>query len=176
MILQLKRTPGIYLVGFMGCGKSTIGRMLAQSLGWPFGDLDEDIERAEQLTIPEIFERFGEADFRRRETEALKRRIRSVQAGKPLVLALGGGAFTIPENVKLVKDNGISIWIDAPLALVKKRVANCSHRPLARDPEQFERLYLERRPSYAQADYRVELQEDDSRQACDAILRLPIFH
>src|SRR5207244_9786329 len=101
MILKLKRTPGIYLVGFMGCGKSTIGRALAEELGWSFCDLDDDIERREGLTISEIFDIRGEAAFREAESAALQERIRTVVRGQPQVISLGGGAFVSAENFDL---------------------------------------------------------------------------
>src|SRR5262249_42678239 len=93
MILKLKRSPGIYLVGFMGSGKSTIGRALADELGWNFGDLDADIEERSQSTISEIFDTHGETAFRVLETAALRDRVRIVESGRPHVISLGGGAF-----------------------------------------------------------------------------------
>src|SRR5712675_109082 len=78
MLLKLKRTPGIYLVGFMGCGKSTVGRALADELGWYFSDLDEDIEQGAGTTIAQIFDTRGEAAFREMETESLRKRIHTV--------------------------------------------------------------------------------------------------
>src|SRR6185295_16056948 len=93
MILKLKRTPGIFLVGFMGSGKSTVGRVLAEELGWGFADLDEDIEKREGMAIAEIFDSRGEAEFRKAETAALRERVRMVEGGRPWVIALGGGAF-----------------------------------------------------------------------------------
>src|SRR5579863_4136850 len=96
MILKLKRTPGIYLVGFMACGKTTVGRALADELGWNFSDLDEEIESRAQSTVPQIFDTLGEAVFREMETVALRERVRNVQSGQPHVIALGGGAFLTP--------------------------------------------------------------------------------
>ena len=113
MILKLKRTPGIYLTGFMGCGKTTVGRALADALGWMFADLDQEIEAREKITIAEIFDTHGEAAFRELETAALKDRIRTVQYGRPQVIALGGGAFLNEENFELVSNNGVSVWLDA---------------------------------------------------------------
>ena len=81
MILKLKLTPGIYLVGFMGCGKTTVGQALADELGWSFFDLDEDIEKAAGCSIASIFDTRGEAAFREMETAALKKRIASVRMG-----------------------------------------------------------------------------------------------
>jgi shikimate kinase len=90
MILKLKRTPGIYLVGFMGCGKTTIGRLLARRIGWHFADLDLDIENAHGGTVQQIFAEHGEPHFRQLEHSALKQRVREVERGKPSVIALGG--------------------------------------------------------------------------------------
>ena len=99
MILKLKRTPGLYLVGFMGSGKSTVGRSLAKSLGWRFADLDEDIESREQMPITEIFEKRGEDDFRRAEHDALKRRISDVARGVPWVIAVWAAAVLLRRAI-----------------------------------------------------------------------------
>src|ERR1700681_758150 len=102
MILKLKRTPGIYLVGFMASGKTTIGRMLADELGWSFADLDEDIEAAEGRAIADIFDSDGEEDFRKIERSAIQKRVNEVGHGKPMVVALGGGAFAQESNHALL--------------------------------------------------------------------------
>src|SRR5581483_5153866 len=141
MILKLKRTPGIYLVGFMGCGKSTVGRMLAEKIGWRFADIDEDVEAAAKTTISELFATRGEAEFRSVEAEAIRQRVRKIQAGHPMVIAVGGGAFTVPETIELLQNNGVTIWLDMAFPIVRKRVELATHRPLARDPQQFEDLY-----------------------------------
>jgi shikimate kinase len=175
MILKLKRTPGIYLVGFMGSGKTTVGRLLSSHLGWSFADLDHDIEAVAGMTIPEIFESQGEEEFRRAETAALKKRVEKICCGKPTVLALGGGAFARPENVDLIAPHGVSIWLDLPLEILKQRVAHSSHRPLARDPARFESLYWTRREAYARADYRIDVPVDDSSYAVEQILKLGLM-
>ena len=175
MNLKLKRTPGIYIVGFMGSGKSTVGRYLADEIGWRFADLDEDIEREQQQAISELFATAGEEEFRRLESEAILRRIQTIKRGMPTVLALGGGAFCREHNIEVLKDNGITLWIDTDFAVMRKRVEGSSHRPLARDPQRFEKLYQERRCLYAQAEYRVEMTEDNSRAAVAKILELPFW-
>ncbi len=175
MILKLKRTPGIYLVGFMGSGKSTVGRALARHLGWRFADLDDDIESRERLTIPEIFDQRGESEFRRVEQEALAFRVKDIARGIPWVVAVGGGCFAQPSNFDLIQNHGISIWLDAPLELVRSRVAHSSHRPLARDPEKFEELFSLRKEAYAKADYRIAIGHNGSEGALDEILKLAIF-
>lgn len=175
MDLRLKRTPGIYLVGFMAAGKTTVGRLLAARLGWPFADIDDDIEAAERTSIPEIFSTRGEQEFRRLESEAIRARVRAISSGDPCVLALGGGAFTRPENRDLIGNHGISVWLDCPFPLAEKRVALADNRPLARDPERFAALYRERAAAYACADFRIPVENDDPQQAVQAILDLPIF-
>ena len=109
MILKLKRTPGIYLVGFMASGKSTIGRLLADRIGWHFADMDEEIEAARDMRISRIFEAYGEAEFRRIEHAAMRARVKAIESGRPTVIALGGGAFVQPENYALLENNGITI-------------------------------------------------------------------
>src|SRR5690348_16837440 len=107
MNLKLKRTPGIYLVGFMGSGKTTVGRHLADRLGWSFFDTDAEIEKAEKTTIAEIFDHRGEPEFRRIETEVLREHVRWIERGRPAVLALGGGAFAQEDNRVLLSDSGV---------------------------------------------------------------------
>lgn len=175
MILKLKRTPGIWLVGFMGSGKTTVGRGLAKALGWRFADLDEDIESREQSSIPEIFQRVGEEGFRRIESEALKKRVLDVARGVPWVIAVGGGCFMREDNVELIRNHGVSVWLDASLEVAKSRVAHASHRPLALDPQKFEELYHTRRSAYERAEFRVEVGPSGSQGAVEEILKLPIF-
>jgi shikimate kinase len=175
MNLRLKRTPGIYLVGFMGSGKTTIGRLLAQRLGWKFADLDDEIEAAFSVTIAEIFATRGEPEFRRMEAEMLRHHVRSIERGRPHVLALGGGAFAQPENRELALQNGIAFWLDCPFETVERRVAPTSHRPLARDPQRFAALYHERRAVYALADVRIAIESDDPAVAVEAIAGHPIL-
>src|SRR5579864_5479674 len=141
MILKLKRTPGIYLVGFMASGKTTIGRLLADELGWSFADLDEDIEAAQGRSIAEIFDADGEDKFRGVEHAAIQKRVREVERGKPMVVALGGGAFAQEMNHALLEDNGVTIWLDCPFSKVCARVEGTQHRPLARDAGKFQQLY-----------------------------------
>jgi shikimate kinase len=174
MILKLKRTPGLYLVGFMACGKTTTGRILADELGWHFGDLDHDIESDQKMKISDIFDTLGEDAFRDMETAAIHRRVRAVERGRPTVLALGGGAFIRDQNLKLLTDHGVTIWIDCAFDLIHDRVSQSAHRPLARDTEKLRGLYEQRRDVYARAEYRVET-HGDSAAVAKAILELPIF-
>src|SRR5262249_5737439 len=141
MILKLKRTPGIYLVGFMGSGKSTVGQVLAAQLGWHFLDLDDEIERVQGATISEIFDQKGEPPSREVESAALRDCVRTIQRGRPQVVSLGGGAFLNPQNCDLLIHNGVTIWLDCPLDVIERRVGADGHRPLARDPERLRGLY-----------------------------------
>jgi shikimate kinase len=175
MILKLKQTPGIYLVGFMGCGKSTVGSALADELGWSFFDLDCEIEKAAGASVAEIFDHRGEAEFRALETEALKKRVYNVRTGRPQVIALGGGALTIEENFALASNHGVTIWLDAPLEVIQPRIAAETHRPLARDPQRFQELFEVRRECYARADYRIEIIAQDPAAVVASILALPLF-
>ena len=176
MNLVLKRTPGIYLVGFMASGKTTVGRHLAQRMGWNFFDLDSEIENAEKMAIAEIFESRGESEFRRIEREILRQHLRWIERGRPAILALGGGAFTIGENRALLAGNGLSIWLDCPFDVVARRVAAQPHaavRPLARDLEKFAALFESRRALYQLADVHICHAADDPEHAVDAILKHP---
>ena len=159
----------------MATGKSTVGRVLASELGWRFSDLDSEIEGEQQTTIAQIFERHGEAAFRALETDAIRKKVRQIQSGHPYVLALGGGAFLQPDNWELVKNNGITVWLDCSLERINQRLVGNTTRPLAADPERVARLLEERRPFYARADYRVEADCDDAGQISRRILDLPIF-
>jgi shikimate kinase len=175
MILKLKRTPGIFLVGFMGCGKSVVGRALAGELGWGFFDLDDEIERREGLPIAEIFEMRGEVAFRQAENAALRERIKAVETGRPQVISLGGGTFLPDENFDLISNHGVTVWLDPPLEVIFRRIANFNHRPLARDPERLRELYETRRSGYARADYHLEITSDDVVANVGMIMDLPLF-
>ena len=175
MLLKLKRTPGLYLVGFMGSGKSAVGRLLADELGWSFADIDEDIETSQGVSIAEIFDARGEEEFRRIEQEALRNRLQDVERGKPMVLALGGGAFVDPLNQKMLEERGVTLWLDCPFPRICARIEGQTHRPLARDPEKFQRLYNDRRDLYSKAEHRIEADTDDPASIVAQILKLPIF-
>jgi shikimate kinase len=175
MNLRLKRTPGIYVVGFMGAGKSTVGRHLARRLGWSFFDLDDEIEAAERTTIAQLFAARGEAEFRRIESGMLGQHASWISRGRPAVLALGGGAYTVPANRETLAGNGITVWLDCPFETVARRVAKATHRPLARDPQAFAALYHARRACYELADIHVPVESDDPETTVASILAHPIL-
>jgi shikimate kinase len=172
---RLKRAPGVYLAGFMASGKTTVARVLADRLGWNFIDLDAEIEAAENATIAQLFETRGESEFRRIETEALRKIMHKIERGMPSVVALGGGSFVQPDNVKLLESHGISIWLDCRFETIESRIINdADARPLARDREQFRQLYEERRAAYELATFRNDANCEVER-AVDSILALPCW-
>lgn len=152
---HLKIDRPIALVGLMGAGKTTVGRRLAAALQLPFVDADAEIERAARLTVAEIFELHGEAEFRRGERGVIARLLND----PPHVLATGGGAFIDPATRALVKEKAISVWLKAPLEVLMRRVEKRETRPLLKngDPEATMRKLMEDRyPIYAEADLTVE--------------------
>lgn len=175
MILKLKRTPGIYVVGFMASGKSTVGRHLAHRLGWNFFDTDDEIESAEKMAIAEIFTTRGEEEFRRIEAAIIRQHVRWIERGRPAVLALGGGAFVEPANRQVLSENGVSVWLDCPFEIVQRRIAKTTHRPLAQDPQKFAELYEARRGAYGSAEICVKIESDDPEVTVESIMDHPLF-
>lgn len=156
MHIKLKGAPGIFIVGFMGCGKSTTGRALSRGIGWPFVDLDDEIERRAGKSIPAVFDEDGEDGFRDHEHEAVKEQAERVRRGLPRVVALGGGTFAFARNRRALENAGVSIWLDADAETLWRRISGQDHRPLARDRKAYADLLASRRPAYAQADFRVD--------------------
>lgn len=152
----------IILIGFMGAGKTSVGRALSRRLGWPFEDLDDHIQSREGRNIEEIFRDSGEPHFRRVEHQSL-RDLLSAQQPSSRILALGGGAFVQPENQELiVASGGSTVFLDAPIDELWHRCqAEEAARPLRRDLEQFRQLYEQRRPCYLRASLRVETSGKD---------------
>jgi len=148
----------VFLVGFMGAGKTSIGRELGKYLGWRFEDLDDRIRAREGRTIPEIFAQSGEAVFRRSELAALRELLEEATSGAPLIAALGGGAFVQPEIASLLEPaNCVTIFLDAPVEELWRRCgADAVERPLRRDAGEFRQLYEARRPRYLQAKKRMD--------------------
>ena len=148
----------IVLVGFMGSGKSTVGRLTAEGLHATFVDLDEEIAALEGRTIPEIFETRGEAVFRTVETAALKRALQK----HDVVIAAGGGLFSEPVNRELIRAGGASsVFLDVPWEILAGRIGRDDPgRPLWTDPEAAEALFRRRREDYGKADVRIEVTQD----------------
>ena len=149
----------IYIVGFMGAGKTVAGRALAERLAFPFLDLDELIESAEAMPLRQIFAEKGEAYFRRREREIL----RSTQNLDHGVISTGGGTFTFEENIQFVLAHGFSFYLSAPLALLRQRIgAKAADRPMYRDEEAFAQLYQHRLRYYKMSDITIEVRAEES--------------
>ena len=169
---RLTRT--LVFVGMMGSGKTAIGRSLAARLGVEFVDSDAEIERAADRSIAEIFSRDGEAFFRDRETEVLKRLL----DGAPKVVSTGGGAFLSERNREAIAATGLSIWLDASLGTLWERVRHKDTRPLLRteNPKAtLATLYQDRTPIYALAAQRVKINanasiEETTDQVIDLLL------
>ena len=145
----------VVLVGLMGVGKSTVGRRLAVRLGVPFVDSDEEIEDAAGYSAAEIFERFGERDFR----DGERRLVARLVEGEIRVIATGGGAFVDANTRRLLNERAITVWLDAPVDILAERTARRDTRPLLRngDPKAvLQKLAEERRPSYAEAHIHVK--------------------
>ena len=160
----------------MGCGKTTVGSLLARQLGWRFEDLDTRIEERTGLTIPAIFEQMGEPAFRRIESEQLETILgHAAESREPLILALGGGTYAQPGTAERLRAAGaVVIWLDCPVELLLARCATMTNRPLFRDEPSFRSLLAARLPFYAQADHRVSGGDEPAR-IVECVLALPAF-
>lgn len=168
-LLAALGSRSVVLVGMMGAGKSSIGRRLALRLGLPFVDADAKIEEAAQMTIPDIFETYGEPDFRSAEARVIARLLES----GPQVLATGGGAFMNPETRAAISAKGVSFWLKADLEVLLRRLKRRSDRPLLQteDPAAtVQRLMEERYPIYAQADVTIHSREVAHEKIVDEIV------
>jgi shikimate kinase len=170
MDLAKRLDQPVVLVGLMGVGKSTVGRRLAKRLGLPFVDSDSAIEDAAGYTAAEMFERYGEQDFRDGERRLVARLI----DGEIRVIATGGGAYVDARTRQLLNERAITVWLDAPVDILAERTARRDTRPLLKngDPKgTLERLAEERRPSYAEAHIHVKSGDGAHRDVVDAIIQ-----
>jgi shikimate kinase len=158
------RIDKLYLVGFMGAGKTTTGRVLGRRLGWQVLDVDECIERREGRRVAAIFAREGEAYFRHVERQVLH----ELLPRRNVIIASGGGTFVDPENRTLMLADGGVAWLDVPLSSVIERVPADGRRPLAADREQMKQLFERRQMAYSQAHVRI----DASRPMPEVVERL----
>jgi shikimate kinase len=165
------RSNAVFLVGFMGAGKSSVGRALAQRLNWIFEDLDDRIERREGRTVAEIFGDSGEAEFRRAERAALMQLLEEQRGGVAGIVALGGGAFVQKDNAALLKAAGVpTVFLDAAVEELWRRCCaqasqSGAERPLLKSEAQFRKLHASRRGSYLKASLKV----DTGSRAVEAI-------
>lgn len=142
----------ITLVGFMGAGKTTAGKELARLLDIPFKDLDDEIEQREGKSIADIFIEHGERYFRSKEWDVLFRLERGDR-----VLSIGGGAFTIDDNINLIKSRSKTVWLDCPIEICLERCAHAkSKRPVLSDPVEMAHLYKHRLAYYRRAEFKVD--------------------
>src|SRR6266481_8993830 len=149
----------IYFVGFMGAGKTTVGRELSARIGAPFFDLDELIESAENVSIKEVFAQHGEPYFRKRERDVL----RSTRHLDSAVVATGGGTFTFDENIQFIQSEGLSVYLSAPYALLRARIGDkAAERPLFRDDMATHELFASRIRYYKAADVTIEVREEET--------------
>ena len=149
----------VYLIGFMGAGKTTIGRELASRLDIPFFDLDELIESSENMSVKEIFAAQGEPYFRKRERDLL----RATKHLERAVIATGGGTFTFEENIQFIKSEGLSVYLSAPYAVLRTRVGDkAAERPLFRDDVSAHELYASRIRFYRMSDLTIEIREEET--------------
>ena len=158
------RADKVYLVGFMGAGKSTVAHALATRLGWSAEDLDARIEASEGRSIAQIFSQDGEAYFRQIEQAALRELIPPRRA----VVATGGGTFADPANRQIIASDGVSVWLDVSLDTAVRRLPPHGTRPLAGESEQLLALWNARRPAYTLA----ELYIDADRSLDDVVIQI----
>ncbi|WP_294070352.1 shikimate kinase [Sphingomonas sp.] len=160
----------VVLVGLMGVGKSTVGRRLARRLGLPFVDSDAEIEGASGFSAAEVFERFGEEDYR----DGERRLVARLVDGQVRVISTGGGVFVDPRTRDLLKTQTITVWLDAPVDVLAQRTSRRNTRPLLRtdDPKAtLERIAEQERPAYAEAHIHVRSSDGAHRDVVDAIVR-----
>ena len=160
----------LFLTGFMGCGKTTVGRVLARRLERPFVDLDTEIETRAGLTVRAIFERGGEPLFRRLEQEALTAAV----AGEEAVIATGGGTVTIDKNLEILARSGVTVWLDPPFAVIAARIGaqGKADRPLFETETQALELYRRRLPAYRRADLRLAIDAEERPEEVAARVEL----
>ncbi|MBM2713339.1 shikimate kinase [Mesorhizobium caraganae] len=158
-LLDRLGSRSIVFVGLMGAGKTAIGRKVAAMLSLPFIDSDQEIESVSRMTVPELFERYGETEFRALEQRVI---LRLLENG-PQVLSTGGGAFMNAQTRDAIASHGVSVWLKAELDLLMERVSKKQNRPLLKNPDPravLERLMGERYPVYATSDVTVATRDD----------------
>ena len=156
----------VYLVGFMGAGKTTVAGALGKRLDWKVEDIDACIERDERRAIPTIFRQDGEPYFRACERKVLI----DLLPERGAVVASGGGTFADPANRELMLKDGAVVWLDAPFATVLARIPIDGRRPLAADRQEMEQLYNQRLAAYRQAHFRVDAGRGSVEELVDHIV------
>lgn len=159
-------TERIYLIGFMGAGKTTVGRLVAERLGWTFVDLDDAIERAEGRSVADIFRTAGETDFRGVES----RQLREVSRNSRCVVALGGGTYVDAQNRACVEENGLSVYLEASLQTIQGRIDDDGSRPLFAGDVGTQDLYHQREPLYRMAAVTINTDNLCAREIADRVI------
>ncbi|HEY6968258.1 MAG TPA: shikimate kinase [Candidatus Angelobacter sp.] len=169
----MAKTRCVFLIGFMGAGKTTVGKVLAHRLGWKFYDLDQLIEKRERQTIATIFEKAGEKGFRKIESAVLTELL-DTKLSRNAVVALGGGTFVQPENRQaLQRAEAITVLLSAPVEELSRRCeAGGNARPLAGDRMKFDQLFASRQEAYGLAQFRVDTAGKDVRDVAQEIERI----
>lgn len=168
-VLERLGTRSIVFVGLMGAGKTAIGRRVASILGLNFIDSDHEIETVSRMTIPELFERYGEGEFRALEQRVIAR----ILENGPLVLSTGGGAYMNEHTRRAIAEHGVSIWLKADLDTLMERVSKKQNRPLLKtaDPRAvLQKLMDERYPVYANADATVVTRQERKEVIADEVV------
>lgn len=160
------RQTRVYLIGFMGAGKSTVGKRLSEKLNWPFYDMDDSIEDQYEMTIPEIFDEFGEETFREIETDLLQE---LSNKSIPGVVSTGGGVPVNEENRKIMKKTGTIVYLQVSPDEAYDRIRSKSDRPKLKSRSQFKKLLREREEYYAQADYSVDTSHSTPSEVVEQI-------
>ena len=175
---QASQPPrAVFLIGFMGAGKTSVGQALAQLLGWRFLDLDDRVEQRLGRSVAEIFRDLGEAAFRHAESAALEDLLEELRSSLPTVAALGGGAFVQDENARRLRATSWPlVFLDASVEELRRRCAVAhSARPLFQEENRFRQLYEERRMRYMAVELRVDTEGKSIAQvAAEVIARLQL--
>jgi shikimate kinase len=168
MVVSSVTTRRFFLIGFMGAGKTTLGRTVADRMGLPFVDLDLRIEERSGTSVADIFEGEGETGFRQRESDALAEIVTQRDEG---VIATGGGAFTVEANRLLMKQSGTVVWLDVPTEETLSRIGTGS-RPLWTTPDEVRLLHERRRSLYQLAHHHLDLSNADPSEGAERLYRL----
>jgi shikimate kinase len=158
----------VFLIGFMGAGKTTVGKVLALRLNYEFVDLDEVIEKGMGMSVQAIFAQVGEAEFRRAESEVLE----TCREMSRTVVALGGGAYVAAANRELLREVGTTIWLDCPLEVCLSRTGDDPSRPVLGSEPEMKALLDRRRAAYGMADHIVEVGTATPEEVAREILKL----
>jgi shikimate kinase len=168
-LLRRLGNRSIVFIGLMGAGKTAIGRKVATALGLAFADSDHEIETASRMGIPDLFERYGEAEFRALEQRVIAR----ILENGPQVLSTGGGAFMNEQTRAAITGHGVSVWLKADINVLMERVSKKQNRPLLKNPDPravMERLMAERHPVYATADVTVPTRDERQEVIADEVI------